>query len=103
MGPFEITCTIQEPPWRHPACARITGVGVVIGTEGVKILSVEQVVGLIDRGATFRTFGRFSRKSAKVEAYWCRSCARSHIRTEADSEIDNNLDSLQACPLKRAA
>jgi len=98
MALYRIVCTEQEPAPNPPKHAHIVAVG--IGTDpnqAEKRLTLREVIAAIDRGDAFYTVGEQSKKTARVEKYWCQHCQRYHIRSTADAVQDNNLDSLRYC------
>jgi hypothetical protein len=99
---IEIVCTTQVPFGNPPSCARIVTVGILDGGM-IKPLAVDTVITYMDAGFRFFVKGEISEKIAFVEKYWCPRCQRYHIRSEADTVKDNNLDYLQYCPWRKAA
>jgi hypothetical protein len=102
MASHRIVCTEQEPASNPPKHAHIVAVG--IGTDpnnATSRMTLGEVITAMDRGESFFTFGEQSKKTAKVEKYWCPHCSRNHIRSTADAVQDNNLDNLQYCNWKK--
>ena len=102
MASHRIVCTEQEPALNPPKHAHIVAVG--IGTDPNRAttrMTIGEVTAAMNRGEIFYTLGEQSKKTAKVEEYWCPHCSRHHIRSAADAIQDNNLDNLRYCSWKK--
>lgn len=61
------------------------------------MLSLSEVLTLIDRGDTFHTVSVSTGKVARVVPVTCDQCGGRIIRSTADAVADNNLDKLPDC------
>lgn len=105
MANYRVVCTEQVPAYAHPRDGKIVAVGT--NSTGASTAdgrwTVPQVVGALDVGHAFYTYGERSKKTARVMKYWCTACGGEwHIKSTPDAVEENNLDSLRTCSWKAA-
>lgn len=98
MANYRIICDNQAPvgvPKKH---AHVVEVGIGTTPQNYsKLLTLAQVLALMDRGDTFHTISVSTGKIAQVLPVGCAVCGHRIIRSSADAVTDNNLDGLPDC------
>jgi hypothetical protein len=90
MSEFLITCT-RKSERTAAGHKHITSVGI-----GGKRYAVERIYRAIDAGDTFHTVSPSTGREVPVGKFHC--CGIDTLRSYADRQWDDNLDSLPKCP-----
>ena len=98
MADYRIVCDNQAPVFEPKQHAHVVEVG--IGTSPntwTRLLSLTEVLSMMDRGDTFHTVSVSTGKIARVVPVTCEQCRHRIVRSTADAVADNNLDKLPDC------
>lgn len=102
MSRHHVLCVAHAETHGHHGHHHIIDIGTGTVAGGItRRWTLPQVLDAIDQREEFYTQGETSGKQATVEAYHCHVCHGRHIRTKPDEVVDNNLDHLKKCPLRK--
>jgi Protein of unknown function (DUF3892) len=98
MARHRIVCDNQVPTDQPKRNAHVVEVGIgSMPQHWSSLLTLAQVLAMMDRGDTFYTVSVSTGKIARVLPVGCNVCGRRIIRSSADAVTDNNLDGLPDC------
>jgi hypothetical protein len=102
MSSYRIVCTEREDSPLPSGHSHIVAVGTGQDADRASKQWTESEVIAAMTQDDFYTIGTTSGKRAAVESVHC-SCGRLVLRSAADAETDNNLDSLRTCRWSKAS